>query len=156
MKLKSVLFGLLLTTAHAYADPAEGQWVTVDDDDGTHKSVVEITINEEGQLQGTVTRILQEEKRGRLCEECPDEFRGQPVEGLTFMWGLKKEDDGEWDGGRILDPESGNVYKSKLNVADDGQSLTVRGYIGVSWIGRSQTWLRFSAEEEASDSAAAQ
>lgn len=145
MKFKVLTATLLMMAFPAFADPAVGQWVTVDDEDGSQASVVDITINEDGRLQGTIVRLLREKDQGKRCDKCPDDFKDQPVEGLTFMWGLEHDGEGEWESGRILDPKSGNIYKSKLEVADDRQSLTVRGYIGVSWIGRSQTWLKYGA-----------
>ena len=61
--------------------------------------------------------------------------------GMVILGGLKK-DDGEYTGGDILDPDNGKHYKSKLKLEDGGKKLNVRGYIGFSWIGRSQTWVR--------------
>src|SRR3546814_6005144 len=61
--------------------------------------------------------------------------------GMEILWGLKK-DDGQWDGGQILDPEKGKVYGAKLSLADDGQKLNVRGFVGFSLLGRTQTWIR--------------
>jgi uncharacterized protein (DUF2147 family) len=146
--------GLLSLSAYSQAgDIAEGRWVTIDDEDGSQASVVEIKIADNGELQGTIVELLRDKDKGKNCEECPDEFHNKPVEGLTFMWGLEKEGEGEWRSGRILDPKSGSIYKSKLDVAEDGQSLEVRGYIGVSWIGRSQEWLRYEAPQAAADDA---
>ena len=139
--LTAAVFGLFSLAVQA--DRAEGRWVTIDDEDGSKASVVEITIAENGELQGTIVELLREEDKGKNCEECPDDFYNKPIEGLTFMWGLEREEDGVWESGRILDPKSGSIYKSKLEVAEDGQSIEVRGYIGVSWIGRSQEWLRY-------------
>ncbi|WP_430461957.1 DUF2147 domain-containing protein [Thalassolituus sp. LLYu03] len=134
---------LLAFVLPVLADPAVGRWVTVDDEDGSKKSVVEISVNDKGELQGTIVEILRAADKGKLCSECPDNFKDQPIEGLTFMWGLKNDGEGEWESGRILDPKSGKVYKSQAKVSDDGQQLVVRGYIGVSWVGRSQTWLKY-------------
>lgn len=146
--------GLLSLSAYTQAgDIAEGRWVTIDDEDGSQASVVEIKIADNGELQGTIVELLRDKDKGKNCEECPDEFHNKPVEGLTFMWGLEKEGEGEWRSGRILDPKSGSIYKSKLDVAEDGQSLEVRGYIGVSWIGRSQEWLRYEAPQAVADDA---
>lgn len=145
MKLMLTGAALLVAALPVLADPAVGKWVTVDDSDGSKKSVVDISVNDKGELQGTIVEILRTEDKGKLCDKCPDDFKDKPIEGLTFMWGLENDGEGEWESGRILDPKSGNIYKSKLEVAEDGQSLTVRGYIGVSWIGRSQTWLKYEA-----------
>ena len=145
MKKSISALAFTLLSSVAVADPAVGQWVTIDDEDGSQASVVDIRINEDGKLQGTIVKLLREKDQGKSCEKCPDDFKDQPVEGLTFMWGLENDGEGEWESGRILDPKSGSIYKSQLEVAEDGQSLSVRGYIGVSWIGRSQKWLRYEA-----------
>ena len=156
MKLKLTAAAVMLSAAlPVFADPAVGKWVTIDDEDGSQKSVVEISVNDQGELQGTILKILREEDQGKLCDKCPDDFKDQPIEGLTFMWGLQNESEGEWESGRILDPKSGKVYKSNLKVADDEQSLDVRGYIGVSWIGRSQTWMKYEEPAVAAEAEAA-
>jgi uncharacterized protein (DUF2147 family) len=61
--------------------------------------------------------------------------------GMTIINGMKPDAD-TWDGGQILDPENGKLYKCKMHLDDDGQKLVVRGYVGVSLLGRSQTWIR--------------
>lgn len=77
----------------------------------------------------------------RRCTECTDSRKNQLILGMTIINDLKKDGD-KWDGGRILDPENGKVYKCKMHLEDGGQKLVVRGYIGVSLLGRSQTWVR--------------
>lgn len=64
---------------------------------------------------------------------------------MTTITGLKDDGDGSGskvDGGEIIDPDNGKVYKCKMAVKDNGKKLEVRGYIGVPLLGRSQTWLR--------------
>ncbi|MDO3381390.1 DUF2147 domain-containing protein [Gilvimarinus algae] len=129
----------------AKAAPVEGQWMTVDDKDGTKKSIVELRVTEEGSLEGRILTLLQEKSKGKTCEKCPGEFRDKPLEGLRFMWGLTQEETGQWTEGQILDPKSGKVYKAKVSLSDDGQTLTVRGFIGFSLFGRSQVWQRHDA-----------
>jgi uncharacterized protein (DUF2147 family) len=53
----------------------------------------------------------------------------------------------EWSGGEILDPETGKTYRAKMRLLDGGRKLIVRGYIGFSLFGRSQTWLRADARQ---------
>jgi uncharacterized protein (DUF2147 family) len=60
---------------------------------------------------------------------------------MTILWGLKKQGD-EYQGGEILDPENGKVYRARIKVEDGGKKLDVRGFIGFSLFGRSQTWVR--------------
>jgi len=60
---------------------------------------------------------------------------------MMIVWGLK-DDDGVWKGGKILDPDNGKTYSCKMELAAKGQELDVRGFIGISLIGRTQTWYR--------------
>jgi uncharacterized protein (DUF2147 family) len=76
-----------------------------------------------------------------VCDQCTDERRNQPVLGLTVLTGLRR--DGErYTGGRILDPDTGIVYSCRMILVDGGQRLEVRGYIGWSLFGRTQSWRR--------------
>jgi len=61
--------------------------------------------------------------------------------GLRILWDLRK-DGGEWSGGRIFDPDNGNVYKCSITVEHDGEKLKARGFIGFSLLGRTEYWLR--------------
>ncbi|RLD66378.1 MAG: DUF2147 domain-containing protein, partial [Bacteroidetes bacterium] len=63
----------------------------------------------------------------------------QKVVGMKIIMKMKKSDTNEWSGGTILDPNNGKVYKCKIS--RDGDNLAVRGFIGFSIIGRTQTWL---------------
>jgi uncharacterized protein (DUF2147 family) len=60
---------------------------------------------------------------------------------MTIIWGMKKDGDA-WAGGKILDPKDGKIYGCKMHLEDDGKKLEVRGFIGFSLLGRSQTWER--------------
>jgi uncharacterized protein (DUF2147 family) len=124
-----------------------GTWKTIDDDSGQAKSIVQITDNN-GELQAHIVKLLNRSPEDiardgavALCKKCDGERKDKPVEGLSIMWGVHQDDD-VWDGGKIIDPKSGKVYKVKLSMLDDGQKLNVRGYIGFSWVGRSQVWER--------------
>lgn len=141
--------GLLLaagTVLAANTTPV-GTWKTIDDATHQPKSIVQITENN-GELQAKVVKVLNRtaEEIARdgerpLCKKCDGARANQPIEGMTIMWGVH-QNGGVWDGGKILDPKSGKIYKVKLTVADAGQKLDVHGYIGFSLLGRSQTWER--------------
>ena len=62
--------------------------------------------------------------------------------GMDIIWGMTKRDSGWWEGGRILDPANGKVYGCKLRVTSGGSKLEVRGFLGISLLGRTQTWNR--------------
>jgi uncharacterized protein (DUF2147 family) len=119
-----------------------GLWKTIDDQSGKPKGLVRIReVN--GQYEGKIEKIFPAPGDDPVpkCERCDGARRNQPVLGLTFMWGLTKQGD-EYQGGEILDPESGKIYRAKMKLVDGGKKLEVRGFLGVSLFGRSQTWLR--------------
>ncbi len=76
-----------------------------------------------------------------ICTECPGDKRNQPLLGLVFIEGMKQSGL-DYDGGTILDPETGKVYSARMSLSPNGTSLTVRGYLGWSIFGKSQTWTR--------------
>ena len=127
--------------AFAQASPA-GLWKTIDDETGKEKSFVRI-VESGSVLSGKVERIVDPAKQEQVCDACSDARKGQRVLGMTILEGVRKAaDDGVWDGGTILDPNNGKVYKVKLTPRDGGKSLDVRGFIGFSLLGRTQTWQR--------------
>ena|SRR5437868_855200 len=147
-RLFLVICGLALPILAADSDSPAGKWKTIDDKTGRAKSIVQIR-EENGELTGKVLRVLESPTGPHpLCKPCEGERKDQPVEGMTILWGAKKNGD-SWDGGQILDPENGNIYHVTLTLLDSGQKLEVHGYIGIPAIGRSQIWHR--QEERSSD-----
>jgi|SRR5690606_22636320 len=141
-KMKKLLTAsiVLLFGVMAYAQTPIGTWKTIDDKSGKEKSYVKIYETKSGKLQGDVTKILTEGKENAKCTECEGDNKDQPIKGMTIMWGLEK-DGSEWSGGHILDPNSGKQYKCYIKLKDKN-TLEVRGYLGVSLLGRTQTWKR--------------
>ncbi|NPT59501.1 DUF2147 domain-containing protein [Paraburkholderia elongata] len=141
----AALAGVLLAsavTAMAQADSPIGTWQTIDDSTGQPKALVQIAQDSSGSLNGKVIKGLgANDKPDRRCTECTDARKDQLILGMTIINDMKKDGDG-WDQGQILDPENGKVYKCKMHLEDGGNKLVVRGYIGVSLLGRSQTWIR--------------
>ena len=142
---QAALAGVLLAsavTAMAQADSPVGTWQTIDDHTGQPKALVQITLDSNGALDGKVIKGLgPNDQPDRRCTACTDARKDQLILGMTIINDMKKDDDG-WDGGQILDPENGKLYKCKMHLEDGGQKLVVRGYIGISLLGRSQTWIR--------------
>ncbi|MDF3835571.1 DUF2147 domain-containing protein [Cupriavidus basilensis] len=139
----TVLAGALLgsTAALAQATPS-GAWKTIDDTTGKPRGLVEIS-ERNGVYSGKLVKsFVESDGKPKVCEKCTDSRRDQPIMGMTIITGLRKTGDNEWSGGEILDPESGKVYKTKMSLAEDGNRLNVRGYIGISLLGRTQTWER--------------
>ena len=78
-----------------------------------------------------------------LCDLCSDERKGQKVLGMTILRGARPDaDKALWEGGDVLDPNNGKVYKLRLKPIDGGKKLEVRGFIGMALLGRTQTWIR--------------
>ena len=123
-------------------DAVLGKWNTIDDETGRKKSVVEI-YKEGNKLYGKIIELfrLPDEDPDPICDECDedDPRYNKKLIGMVILEGLEWDDD-EWDDGTILDPKNGKVYSCKLWLKDG--KLQVRGYLGFSLIGRSQTWLR--------------
>lgn len=117
-----------------------GVWKTIDDKTGKEKSYVRIYETKTGKLQGEVIKILTPGKEDAKCEKCDGDNKNKPIKGLTIVWGLEKTGDG-WTGGHILDPNSGKKYKCSMKL-EGNDKLNVRGFVGVSLIGRTQTWER--------------
>ena len=117
-----------------------GVWKTIDDKTGKDRALVRI-YEQDQKFFARIEHVLTPGDEARICNKCRDERRDQPVLGLVFMRGMSRQDD-EYRGGDILDPETGSVYRCKFQLADDGRTLNVRGFIGFSLFGRSQRWLR--------------
>lgn len=140
----AVAGALLLGAAAAMAQSATpvGTWQTIDDNTGQAKALVQITDDGSGTLSGKVIKGLgPSDDPTRRCTECTDARKDQLILGMTIINGMTKDGDG-WDHGQILDPENGKIYKCKMHLEENGQKLVVRGYIGISLLGRSQTWNR--------------
>jgi uncharacterized protein (DUF2147 family) len=129
-------------SAHAADSVPTGRWLTLDDNDGKPRSLVVIE-EKQGELSGHIEQIFPRPRDNgqNLCEKCEGTRKNQPVVGMVFLWGLRNQGD-EYSGGEILDPDNGKIYRAKLRMSPDGKQLIVRGYIGFSLFGRSQTWLR--------------
>jgi uncharacterized protein (DUF2147 family) len=124
------------------ADSPIGRWKTFDEKTGKAKSIVRIS-EENGKLQGKIETLFREpgQDPDPVCDVCPEGKRGQKKRGMIILWDLTRN--GEWwEGGRILDPANGKVYRCRMRTLESGHKLQVRGFIGVSMMGRSQVWER--------------
>jgi len=138
--LTALALGTVCASAMAQMTPV-GLWKTIDDKDGTVKSEIRI-VEKNGVLSGKVERILDPNaKSGEKCTECEDERKDQPILGMEILRGLKKADDKDvWEGGNILDPKNGKIYRATVTPIEGGQKLQMRGYIAFFY--RTQTWIR--------------
>lgn len=131
---------LLMTTIfYSQSQGVTGKWKTIDDQTGEAKSIMEI-YEQSGKIYGKVIDILNPARKKGLCQDCSGEDKNKPILGLVVLKGLSK-DGNEYNGGKILDPQSGKVYKCLITL-EEKDKLKVRGYIGFSLIGRTQYWYR--------------
>ncbi len=139
-----VILVLALFAASALAQSAAevsspvGRWITIDDERKEPRGLVRI-YEEGGLLYARVDSIyLREgEPPDPICKRCKGERKDQRIMGMLIMWNMKPKG-GKWSGGRMLDPEKGKTYRTKIWVKDG--KLRVRGYLGPFY--RTQTWLR--------------
>lgn len=140
-KLLALLLFALPMAAFAQASPV-GTWKTIDDKTKKPKSTVEIYEAKDGSLAGRVTEVLQSDRGPNpVCDKCSGDRKNKPVEGMVILWSVRKRGD-SWEDGKILDPASGKVYSVKITPVEGGKKLEVRGFMGFSLLGRTQTWVR--------------
>jgi len=137
-KMYSFLVLAVFTTVTALAQSPVGIWKTIDDNTGEAKSHVEI-YEKDGKFYGKVAKLLISSP-DRLCDACPGDKQGKPILGMELLWDLEPYRD-YWSYGQIMDPENGKTYKCSIWLEGD-DTLKVRGYIGISALGRNQTWYR--------------
>ena len=144
LPLRLSIPGLLLASLPGWANGPSpvGTWRTFDD--GGHETGAVAIISDHGVLTGRVVAIADPAKAQGLCQHCPGDRADRPVMGLEVIRDLRP-DGAAWDGGEILDPETGRLYRLKARLEEGGRKLVLRGYLGLSLFGRSQTWLRREA-----------
>jgi uncharacterized protein (DUF2147 family) len=136
---------LALRAADSASTPA-GRWRTFDDKIAGKAKAIIVLYEEKGLLFGRVETLVDPDAV-KICDKCSDERKGRPVTGMVVVRRMKKDGD-EYTGGDILDPKNGSVYRCKMHLVDQGRKLTVRGYLGFSLFGRSQTWIRDDSEQK--------
>jgi len=141
------LFGALILSVMSslsFAEDITGMWQSIDDKTGAPKALVEIRKEANGTYAGKIIKITP--RAGytpkETCVDCPAPYTNKPILGLDVMTGLKQGEGLNYVNGRILDPNSGKVYSMKAKLSSNGKRLHLRGYVGVSALGRNQIWLR--------------
>lgn len=117
-----------------------GYWQTIDDVSGKAKSIVQITELPDHTLEGKVVKLYTDPNK--VCVACHGDKKDKPIVGMVIMHGLKQvaKTPNVWAKGEILDPKNGKTYQCDIKKSIDNNELDVRGYLGVSLFGRSQTW----------------
>ena len=151
MQKKSIRKGILglvlsLASVTAFSATIEGFWHSIDDRTGEKLSIVEIRKGADGTFRGKILYRYPVPGGVALthCTKCPPPYTNQPILGLEILSGFKEDPDkrNAYVDGKVLEPKSGKIYKGKANLSADGKRLRLRGYVGVSALGRTQVWIR--------------
>ena len=121
---------------------ATGLWEQVDEKSGQPESWFRIA-EKNGVYEGTIVKMFLKpgEDPNWTCDKCEGADKGKPVLGLTLIKGMQRTGNA-YENGTIMDPRDGSVYSALMKLSSDGQKLEVRGYLGISFLGRSQVWNR--------------
>lgn len=134
-QLALIISGAALSTT-LLADPV-GTWRTIDDQTGQPRSLVKISL-EKDQYVGRIVKLLNADSN--VCAMCKHEYAGKDLSGVAVLWGVVAQGGNKYGGGSIIDPKTGSTYS--VSLTDNGKTMVVRGYKGVSLLGRNQTWQR--------------
>lgn len=114
-----------------------GIWKNIDDEDGKEKSHIEI-YEHNGALRAKVIKLLPA-ATVKTCTKCTGSNKNKSIEGMEILWDLKKKSDTEYEDGKILNPKNGKVYDCFISL-ESPTKLKVRGYMGISLMGKTQYW----------------
>jgi len=135
----------LLVSAYAWsaAPSAVGLWQGINPDTKEPSGWFLIT-EHDGVYAGVIAKMFLKpnEDPKTLCDKCKDDRHNHPWLGLEIIRGMKPDGDSKYAGGTILDPRDGKVYDATMTLSPDGQTLIVRGYIGIKLLGRDEHWTR--------------
>ncbi len=154
---KVSLFSFLLIALNYGSQAAEGTsvqglWKT---QDGRAKVNIHPCPHAIDRLCGTIVE-LREPLNPKTGKEKTDQFnpkdnlKRRKLKGLMNLLDFKADSDepGHWVDGKIYSPREGKTYSSEFEVSPEGNTLTVRGYVGLPIFGQTQTWTRTTPEEK--------
>jgi len=128
---------VFLTSTKLFAQSVLGEWNTINPDDDKIESTINVYLKN-NLLYAKIIKISDPLKQDKLCTACKGRNKNKPILGMIILFGLKKDGD-EWNGGKILDPKTGKIYKCYITLKNKN-TLKLRGYIGFSLLGRTEYW----------------
>lgn len=136
---------LALLSSVVFAKDLSGLWQQIDDKSGAPKALIQIRKDANNTYTGKIIKITPRPgyTPREYCSNCPAPYTNDPILGMDILKGVSQiSSSNNYDKGKIIDPLSGTIYSTKIKVNESGNRLTMRAYMGVSSLGRSQTWIR--------------
>jgi len=135
-----VVVFFLFSAGFMTAQSVFGKWKTIDDRTGKPKGLIEI-YEKDGYMYGKILKVLEEGREDVLCVKCEGDQKDKPVVGMHIIKKGAKNEDGEWKGKYLFDPEQAMTFRFKIWLnPENSDELKVRGYL--AFIYRTQTWVR--------------
>jgi uncharacterized protein (DUF2147 family) len=123
-----------------------GLWQEYNDETGNPEALIRIEKLADNSYQGKIEKILPDVATNAAlrCKNCPGELRNRPLLELRILSGLRRRDATTFEGGQIMDPDDGKIYRCNIRLLDDGNTIEVTGYLSFNWIGHSEIWRRIA------------
>lgn len=139
-----LLLALSVYSSLSLAADISGTWKQIDDKTGSPKALIQIRQEKDGRYVGKIVKITP--RPGYVpretCVDCPEPYRNKPILGLDIIHHLESLGDNNYGNGKIIDPLTGKLYSVKGRLISNGRLLQLRGYLGISSLGRTQVWIR--------------